>query len=171
MNAQKKIYLKLLIQVEQVYKIYSLKLNFLYVNEDNEVNCLYDMRRISTYLRVFFNADDASVWYKCFRYTRFEALKLMQLKFQKCMQRGHLNHGLKLEIIKSFIEGQMDQFFKMSRYFNCQGEKFYIFIQDLECILHILHYVFTLSKPQQTEKQKKITLRAIQKFNWELFKR
>jgi len=51
--------MKILIKVENSFKILNLTLNYLFINDANELKTFKDMMLPDTYLRLFFSEEDA----------------------------------------------------------------------------------------------------------------
>lgn len=66
--------MKILIKVENSFKILNLTLNYLFINDANELKTFKDMMLPDTYLRLFFSEEDAVQWYKLFPYNKIQSI-------------------------------------------------------------------------------------------------
>lgn len=56
--------------MENSFKILNITLNYVFINEMNEIKTPKDMMLPDTYLRLFFSKEDAFFWYKQFPYNK-----------------------------------------------------------------------------------------------------
>ncbi|KAL4502433.1 hypothetical protein ABPG72_012020 [Tetrahymena utriculariae] len=168
-----RIYLKIITDNDQRFKVVVMSLNFIFLGESNmETKSLLNTDNPDTYLRVFFEKDSILKWYKIFEYKDKSVKKLIIKEQKRLFYIGSLNMAMKLELCKIYINYEQPRYFiRAFRILYSMTEQLFNFSKEAENFILIFSYIL-YKQPSQVgfpnqQSQKKYTLDNIKAYFYE----